>query len=237
MPSFKIKRVDTMQESEKVENTNESQEVLNVVSSLNNPDQPDDKKKKKVKHYFEHHIRKILKEVSSERDITQQAKSQLNELAIMTCKLIREKISYILSSSKKKTITNVDVESAVKLVFNGQLSQKSSEEGNKCLKNYLNRTKNEDLKGQSRHSKADILIPPSILDNFLRENDVHVSFHAPIFLAGVIEYFLAQVLELANNVSNIKKGVRITIHDLENGVRSDKEITYFFTKYNIQTIL
>lgn len=194
-----------------------------------------DRKIKKKKHYFEHHIRKILKEVCSDRDITQQAKSQLNDLAIITCKLISNKITHILRSSNKKTITENEIESAIKLIFTGQLCQKSVEEGKKSLQNYLTSSKDEDLKGQSRHVKAHILIPPSILEKFLRVNDTHISYHAPIFLAGVIEYFLSQLLELANNVSinKNKKGVRITVYDLESGVRSDRELDTFFTKNNI----
>ena len=219
---------------------NKSTETKNVETDENKqssndpiPNDNDSKRKKKTKHYFEHHIRKILKQVCTDRDITQQAKSQLNELAIITCKLIKSKINHILTFSKKKTITETEIQSAVKLIFTGQLAQKSVDEGTKCLSNYLNRSKNEELKGQSRQLKADILIPPNILDSFLRENVNYISCNAPIFMAAVIEYFLSQVLELANNVSNHKKGVRITVNDLEKGVKSDKELSVFFSTYNI----
>lgn len=224
-----------MSDMSEIEKKVEDVEVDEEEVEVNEKTKKVDRKIKKKKHYFEHHIRKILKEVCSDRDITQQAKSQLNDLAIITCKLISNKISYILRASGKKTITENEIESAIKLIFTGQLCQKSVEEGKKSLQNYLTSSKDEELKGQSRHVKANILIPPSILEKFLRVNDSHISYHAPIFLAGVIEYFLSQLIELANNVSdnNNKKGVRITVYDLETGVRSDRELNSFFTKNNI----
>ena len=89
--------------------------------------------KTKKTRYFEHYISAILKEVCPERAITQSAKYQLNELAITTCKLISKKILQIIT---KKTITEIEVEAAIKLVFDGQLCQKSIEEGKRCLQNY-----------------------------------------------------------------------------------------------------
>jgi histone H3/H4 len=208
----------------------------------------DIKKKKRKKHFFEHHINKILKEVCPDRDITYQAKKQLNELAIITCKLIVDKIFTILSYSEKKTITETEIESAVKLVFNGQLGQKSIEEGKKCLDIFHTNSKSIDLKGQQRHVKAEILVPPSILESFLRTKGHHISSTSSIFLAGIIEYFLAQILDIANNIYlarayrrksspiglvKIKTGVRISLFDIEAGVKSDKELNTFFTSNNI----
>jgi histone H3/H4 len=93
------------------------------------------------------------------------------------------------------------------------------------------------MKGQSRHSKASILIPPSILEKLLRLNGqgFHIGYTAPIYLAGVIEYFLSQVIELSIlvNVHSPKRGVRITVNDLESGVRSDKEMSHYFSSYCI----
>lgn len=187
--------------------------------------------KTKKTRYFEHYISSIIKEVCPERDITHEAKCQLNELAITTCKIIASKILVII---KKKTITELEVESAVKLVFDGQLCQKSIEEGKRCLQHYSNSNQdNENKENNSKKSKADLLIPPSMLEKFLRSTSSHrVSENAPIFLAGIIEYFLAQVIELSS-ISDKKVGVRITSFDIENGIESDQEINRYIKRNNI----
>ena len=193
------------------------------------PDQP--KKKKKKTRYFEHHIRKILKEIANDRDITQYAKVQLNDLAMITCKKIKQKILTILQSNRKRTITNNEVDAAVRLLFTGQLSQKLIEEGKKCVHQFIDNSKTKELKGQSRHTKAEILIPPSILERLLRVDEFQMGFSAPIFLAGVIEYFIAQVLQLA--VLSHKQNIRITVQDIERGIKSDRELSTYMTTQHI----
>lgn len=192
---------------------------------------PENKKKKKKTRYFEHHIRKILKEIANDRDITQYAKVQLNDLAMITCKKIKHKILDILQSNRKRTITSNEVEAAVKLLFTGQLSQKLIEEGKKCVQQFIDNSKTKELKGQSRHTKAEILIPPSILERLLRVDEFQMGFSAPIFLAGVIEYFIAQVLQLA--VLSHKQNIRITVQDIERGIKSDRELSVYMTTQHI----
>ena len=216
------------------EDKEDDKEDENEESSDENKDnKTTDKKKKKKRHYFSHHIRKILKEICPTRDITQKAKDELNEIMILTCKIIANKSLFIIKSNNKKTITESEIEASIKLVFLGQLCQKSVEEGRKCLKNYSENVNDKTLKGKSRNEKADILVPPSLLDKFLKSQGIHVSGNAPIFLAGVIEYFVSQILELANNTSINKNNVRITVYDIENGIRLDKELNSFFTINNI----
>jgi histone H3/H4 len=205
-------------------------------------------KKKKKRHFFEYHISKILQEVCPERNITYQAKKQLNEIAVLTCKLISEKTFLIVEYSGKKTITNVEIGSAVTLVFNGQLAQKAIEEGKKCIEQYSSNLHLSELKGQHKNTKAEILVPPSILETFLRSKGHHISATSSIFLAGIIEYFLAQILDIANNVYlsriyrrkssplgvvKIKPTVRISLYDIEMGIKSDKELYKYIVSNNI----
>jgi histone H3/H4 len=156
----------------------------------------------------------------------------MNELTITTCKIITDKVSFIIASTSRKTMSESDLETAIKLVFVGQLCQKSVEEGYKSLKNYSISCMEDDSKGKSRNEKADILLPPSIFVNFLKSSGMNISSNAPIFLAGVIEYFISQILDLSNNVS-LNKNIRITVDDIENGIRLDKELTNYFVSNNI----
>mgnify|MGYP000390787646 CR=1 FL=1 len=126
-----------------------------------------------------------------------------------------------------------EIEVAVKLIFSGQLATNAVSEGKKSLQNYISNAKSSTLKGQSRHSKADIIIPPSVPEKLLRESATtyHVGTNAPVFMAGVIEYFLSQVIELA--IIKNKNHIRLTVQDLENGIRADREMSMYFSKFNI----
>lgn len=138
----------------------------------------------------------------------------------------------ILTANHKRTITCKEIESAIYLLFTGQLSQQLIEEGRKCVQQYVDNTKNKTLKGQLRNVKAEILIPPSILERLLRETGFQLSFTAPIFLAGVIEYFLAQIIQLAVILPNTKQ-IRITSQHLEEGIQTDPELSNYMTSQQI----
>lgn len=231
-----------------VENSNDNVEDNNEENKVDKEEKKNDKKKKKTIRYFEHHIRKILKQICPERNITKSAKEVLNEIMILTCNKIINKAFIIVMSNNKKTLTEYDLECSVKLIFTGQLSQKSVEEGYKCLKNYSEQIKDDNNKGKSRTQKADIIVPPSLLEKFLKNKGFNISNNCSIFLAGVIEYFASQILELSNNINLNKKTepnyifqsnnsthltVRLNIYHIENGVRLDKELNQFFISNNI----
>jgi histone H3/H4 len=245
------------EESEEDNNMNENNEESNEESNEENNEESNeeseednneekgkgnDKKKKKTNRYFEHHIRKILKQICPERNITKSAKEALNEIMILTCNKIINKAFIIVTANNKKTLTEYDLECSIKLLFTGQLSQKSVEEGYKCLKNYFEQIKDENNKGKSRTQKADIIVPPSLLEKFLKNKGFNISNNCSIFLAGVIEYFASQILELSNNIT-LKKNhsnhiinatnTRLNIYHIENGVRLDKELNQFFISNNI----
>ena len=63
-----------------------------------------------------------------------------------------------------------------------------------------------------------------------------VTSSAPVFLAAVLEYLSAEVLELASNSANSNKRIRITIRDLQLSVGEDQELSELFNKLNITFI-
>lgn len=187
--------------------------------------------RKKNKHYFEHHIRKILKQFS-EVELTHQAKWQLNDLAIIVCHLLMNKLKCILNANRRKTISDTDIASATIMLFGyNELSILCNETGNKALKVYETNIKKQESKGQARHTKADLCIPPSLLERFLRTIDVHMSNAAPIFLAAVVQTFLERVIRCA--LSNDATTGRLSIEHLQNGVETDAVLSKCFAENNI----
>ena len=56
---------------------------------------------------------------------------------------------------------------------------------------------------------------------------------APLYLAIALEYFTEEVLKNALEYIKDKKHIRVSVRDLEMGVRTDTELQKFFTKHNI----
>jgi histone H3/H4 len=227
--------MENMENIEKVEENENVEESENVDENVENVENVEEKKKRRKKHnhYFEHHLRKILKDISTDRDITQNAKTQLNELGILICTILSKKINTILTSNRKKTVNDHDVASATRLIFGNIIGNECVQYGTKTLQLYEENNKRETLKGQSRHSKAELSIPPSIMEHFLRNaGEMHISNQAPIFLASVMECFFMRILK-ASCLSSLEKGVRLTIRDLQNGIEKDPNLAMIFKQNKI----
>jgi histone H2A len=56
---------------------------------------------------------------------------------------------------------------------------------------------------------------------------------APVYMAAVLEYLAAEILELAGNVAREAKKTRITPRFINLAVRNDEELTKFLGKVTI----
>ncbi|CAI4224938.1 unnamed protein product [Auanema sp. JU1783] len=81
-------------------------------------------------------------------------------------------------------------------------------------------------KAKSRSSRAGLQFPVGRLHRMLRKgNYAHrVGGGAPVYLAAVLEYLAAEVLELAGNAARDNKKSRINPRHLQLAVRNDEEL-------------
>jgi histone H3/H4 len=190
----------------------------------------------KKSRFFDLYISKTLKQVCK-NEITLNARNQLNNILIIIIRLITEKTHYLVGIGKKKTISILELENSIKFLFHGELQKVILQEGYRSIENFKNN--DEDKKGNSRQTKAEILFPPSICEKFLRKfntSNLMVSCDTPVFLAGTLEYICAEILDLSSGVASYNNRVRITVRDLEIAIRTDEEFNSFFNQNNIQFI-
>ncbi|KAH9256087.1 histone H2A [Batrachochytrium salamandrivorans] len=78
----------------------------------------------------------------------------------------------------------------------------------------------------SRSSKAGLQFPVGRLSRFLRRGGYakRVGGGAPVYLAAVLEYLCAEILELAGNAARDNKKSRIVPRHIQMAVRSDEEL-------------
>ena len=195
---------------------------------------------KKKTHFFEIYISKVLKQVSENGGITMNAKQQINSCLCTIAKHISFTSLNITMLSKKKTITEKEIISAIKILFTDELLNNSLTEGNNAINNFKN-SKDSHLgeKNICRQKKAGIIFSPSLLEKFLKQFGyikIMVSSLAPVFLAAVLEYLTYEILDISNDICKENKRVRINVRDLELSIRSDIELDNLFTKLNINLL-
>ena len=81
-------------------------------------------------------------------------------------------------------------------------------------------------KSTSRSAKAGLQFPVGRIARYMRNMKVasRLGSGAPVYMAAVLEYLCAEILELAGNAARDNKKSRITPRHLQLAVRNDEEL-------------
>src|SRR3989338_4290320 len=82
----------------------------------------------------------------------------------------------------------------------------------------------------SRTSRAGLLFSVSRVENIMRDLSIRdrLSFNSAVYLAAVIEYIIAEILELSGNEAKNKGRVRLTTRFIYLGISNDSELSELF---------
>ncbi|KAJ7559675.1 hypothetical protein O6H91_04G095900 [Diphasiastrum complanatum] len=97
------------------------------------------------------------------------------------------------------------------------------------------RGKDHKRKHESKSSKAGLLFPVSRMARYLKKGRYarRVGFGAPIYMAAVLEYLAAEVLEIAGNAAREYKKNRIIPRHILLAVKNDVELGKLLNRVTI----
>ena len=75
----------------------------------------------------------------------------------------------------------------------------------------------------SRSARSGLVMPVGRIARHLKKQHrvARISAGAPVYLAGVLEYLLAELLDVSGTVTHLKKRKRITPHHIKLALKSD----------------
>ena len=79
---------------------------------------------------------------------------------------------------------------------------------------------------KTRSFRAGLQFPVGRIHRFLRKGNYaeHIGAGAPVYLAAVLEYLTAEILELAGNAARDNKKTRVIPRHLQLAIRNDEEL-------------
>jgi histone H2A len=189
---------------------------------------------------FSTYIYRVLKQVDPSRGLSGDGLSSFNNFVRILLKKTMDGVNRLmLISGGKKTISSREVQSAVRLVFPGELAKHAVSQGTKAVTKYFaskeerestKRKKGEKLKPVSRSKIAGLVFPITRVENIMTELSIvdRKSESCAVYMAAVLEYVIAEILEIAANVAADNKKVRITPRHIKLSILNDEELSSLF---------
>ncbi len=193
---------------------------------------------------YKMYIHQILKSTHPELAISVSAVAVLDSFAYDMSSRMAEQSSKLAKYSKRETITSKEIQTSAILVLPGELSKHSIAEGRKAVARYQTSTevdknrreankgkaiaerKKRTAKPESRSARSGLIFPVGRVHRYLKQGRFapRIGASAPVYLAAIVEYLMAEVLELSGNVAVTRHHQRITPRDIQLAVRNDNEL-------------
>ena len=176
---------------------------------------------------FEVYIKRVLVELHPGKRISKNALYQLNQLVNLLGKAIVEKAHFLnskeLQNRTKKTISSREIQSAVRLILQGELSKKAVSNGVKAVVKFHNPISGPQVKKITMQERAGLKFSVSRATKFFKKYNTRIGQGAPVYLASVLEYVIAEVLYLSDDLGK-KENSTVSSRNLKLAIDNDEEL-------------
>ena len=201
--------------------------------------EPSGKSHVNVKTYvnFKHYIYAILKQVHPDTGMSSLGMGALNSFVNAAGKKIADVAINLMRDNGRSVLSARDIQTSIRMMLPGELAKHAVSEGTKAVTKYNITTVYYESGGPKtgersspiqKAARAGLELSPPKVKKLINHNRIGVI--AYIYLTAVLEYLVAEILELSGNAARDNKKVRITVRHILLAVHNDEELTNLFEK-------
>ena len=182
---------------------------------------------------FDVYIRKVGRQVHRDTNVSNDFLNQTNRIIVRLGEKMAEKAFQLTEKEDRKTIGSREIQSATRLLIPDELTKHALSEGAKAVTKYIFADRGNKRKRKSNSQKAGLQFSVPRCKQFLKKYNKKIGSTAPVYLAAVLEYITAELLELSGNVSRDHKRNTMKIRDLYLAIENDYELNDMMHRLNM----
>jgi len=183
---------------------------------------------------LKHALHAVLKQNHPTLRIREVALQGVQDMLTDVAHRLGHEAEYLMKSAGKQTLTPREIQSAVRLVFCGELVKHAVAEGTKA---FTKLDSGGGKAGTSRGQRAGLQVQPARALRLLQEHSTLGKYRtgalADVYAAAVLEYLGAEILELAGNAARDANSKSVRSRDIAMAVCNDEDLLKMFPELAI----
>jgi histone H2A len=185
----------------------------------------------KQQQEFSLYTKKVLSQLHSDMRLSEDAKCQMTQFINTIGQKIMHAADLMITN---KTIDSRIIMSAVKIVFPDELARHAMSEGSKAVQKFTTGGAGTKSHRESVAIRSGLTFPPSRARHIIEQSKhSRISATAPVYLAGVLEYITADLLELSGNAARDNNKKTVTPVFMLLAIRHDEELSQLMTNISM----